>query len=83
MRDYHRVIEGVFSRVLPPVKHQRGGPENERKSERDDELQNGEKNSQTMRKISEAEGSRLTMVWVFELEMWSDQRLEREDFTCG
>lgn len=55
----------------------------EEECERDDELQNGEKNGQKTRKISETEGSTLTVVGVFELEMWSDQRLEREDFTCG
>ena len=55
----------------------------EEECERDDELQNGENNGQKTGKISETEGSTLTVVGVFELEMWSDQRLEREDFTCG
>jgi hypothetical protein len=37
MRDYHTVIECLFSRVLRPVKHQRGGSGNERGRERERE----------------------------------------------
>jgi len=83
MRDYHRVIEGVFSRVLPPVKHQRGDSGNEGGRVKEMMDCRAEKNSQIMRKTSEAEEGVLTVVWVFELEMLSDQGLEREDFTCG